>query len=111
MMAQPGPMVSGSHFLPKAPLLWVKWMPASAVMSRKVIWAWDAVAIVRKSKTHHGDTEARREALLAFGISLFAKGQRLRAKSGFSPWLSDSVVDCVVDWLMESRITFGPRES
>ena len=29
-------MVSGSHFFPKAPLLWVKWIPAWAVMSRKV---------------------------------------------------------------------------
>src|SRR5215467_16232089 len=59
MKAQPGPMVSGSHFFPKAPLLWVKWMPAWEVMSRKVICA-DAVEI-NNDKIHHGDTEARRQ--------------------------------------------------
>src|ERR1700757_988148 len=37
MKAHPGPMVSGSHFLPKAPLLWVKWIPAWEVMSRNWI--------------------------------------------------------------------------
>src|SRR5258706_12191398 len=40
MKAQPGPIVSGRYFFPKAALLWVKWIPAWAVMSRNVIfWA------------------------------------------------------------------------
>src|SRR5947207_1392844 len=33
--AQPAPMVSGSHFLPVRPALWVKRMPAAAVTSVK----------------------------------------------------------------------------
>src|SRR5215813_12328836 len=37
MNATPGPMVSGRYFLPKAALLWTKWMPACWVMSRKLI--------------------------------------------------------------------------
>src|SRR5437667_12107708 len=37
MKAQPGPMVSGRYFLPKAPLLWVKWIPDWLVMSRNWI--------------------------------------------------------------------------
>src|ERR1700716_1270186 len=63
MKAQPGPMVSGSHFFPKAPLLWVKWMPAWAVMSRNVMCscAWLAVTNT-KGITHHRDTEAQRQA-------------------------------------------------
>src|SRR5215468_6029066 len=59
MKAQPGPMVSGSHFLPKAPLLWVKWMPASVVTSRKWIWAW-AGRRSRPNAIKHGDRQARR---------------------------------------------------
>src|SRR5215469_15658371 len=40
MNAQPGPIVSGRYFFPKAPLLCLKWMPACSVMSRKWIdWA------------------------------------------------------------------------
>src|SRR5438132_2765902 len=40
MKAQPGPMVSGRYFFPKAAWLWVKRMPAWAVMSRNVMfWA------------------------------------------------------------------------
>src|SRR5271165_3028750 len=35
MNAHPGPMVSGNHFLPAAPLLCTKLMPACLVMSRK----------------------------------------------------------------------------
>src|SRR5271166_505554 len=35
MNAHPGPMVSGSHFLPAAPLLCTKLIPACLVMSRK----------------------------------------------------------------------------
>src|SRR5208283_4652528 len=65
MKAQPGPIVSGSHFFPKAPLLWVKWMPAWAVMSRKVMVCACAkmlAAISSKSNTHHGGTEAQRNA-------------------------------------------------
>src|SRR5208337_4409212 len=59
MNAQPGPMVSGSHFFPKAPLLWVKWMPARAVMSRKVMCSCaDAkLAISRKDTTHRRETK------------------------------------------------------
>src|SRR5437879_7527687 len=54
MKAQPGPMVSGSHFLPKAPLLWVKWMPAWEVMSRNwMCWA-------ELGRVKHGDTAAQR---------------------------------------------------
>src|SRR5450755_4701650 len=107
MKAQPGPMVSGSHFFPNAPLLWLKWIPAWAVISRKVTCAWATLAAANKNKAHHGDTAARREALLAFGFWLFAKGQRLRAESGISPWLRGSVVDIV----LEDCITFGTRES
>src|SRR5712671_4580781 len=62
MKAQPGPMVSGSHFFPKAPLLWVKWIPAWAVMSRKVTCAGEVAAANRKSSTSHGDTASRRNA-------------------------------------------------
>src|SRR5580693_3290255 len=58
MKAQPGPMVSGSHFFPKAPLLWVKWMPDWVVMSRK--WGCWAVLLVGKTRTHHRDTETQR---------------------------------------------------
>src|SRR5271169_2264662 len=80
MKAQPGPMVSGSHFFPKAPLLWVKWMPAWAVMSRKVMVCAGTlmVAANREANTHHGNTEARR-----------IPGRR---------------------FCLEVRITFGPRE-
>src|SRR5208337_1883587 len=35
MKAHPGPIVSGSHFFPAAPLLCTKLMPACLVMSRK----------------------------------------------------------------------------
>src|ERR1700693_3885049 len=92
MKAQPGPMVSGSHFFPKAPLLWVKWMPAWAVMSRKVTCARAASAEAsRKDNTHHGDTlrrrsgqaPARRKALLAVSFWLLARSQRLKAKGRF----------------------------
>src|SRR5919108_5844482 len=34
MKATPGPMVSGRYFLPNAPLLWTKWIPACCVTSR-----------------------------------------------------------------------------
>src|SRR4051812_17701008 len=33
--ATPEPMVSGSHFLPVRPALWVKWIPDAAVTSAK----------------------------------------------------------------------------
>src|SRR5215475_11434468 len=58
MKAQPGPMVSGSHFLPKAPLLWVKWIPASVETSRKWIWAWAGRS--RLDAIKHGDRQAWR---------------------------------------------------
>src|SRR5208337_3512769 len=106
MKAQPGPMVSGSHFFPKAPLLWVKWMPAWAVMSRKVTCARPSVTS-SKGNTHHRDTEAQRKALLAFSSWLLAKGQKPKAKSGFSLCLCDSVADLALSRL----ITFGLRES
>ena len=35
MNATPGPIVSGSHFLPNAPLLCTKWIPAACVTSSK----------------------------------------------------------------------------
>ena len=54
----PGPMVSGSHFLPKAPLLWVKWMPAWAVMSRKWSCSWAELAGARQKIMNHRDTES-----------------------------------------------------
>src|ERR1700674_4703084 len=63
MKAQPGPMVSGSHFFPKAPVLWVKWMTAWAVTSRKVmVCAWAKLATSSKGNIHHRDTEAQRKA-------------------------------------------------
>src|SRR5215471_632013 len=34
MKATPGPIVSGRYFLPNAPVLWTKRMPAACVMSR-----------------------------------------------------------------------------
>src|SRR5689334_24900588 len=58
MKAQPGPMVSGNHFFPNAPLLWVKWIPAGAVTSRNWIWAW--AARTRQKAINHGDAEVRR---------------------------------------------------
>src|SRR3984893_14356024 len=98
MNAQPGPMVSGSHFFPKAPLLWVKWMPAWAVMSRNVTCAGATIAAAgRNGNTHHRYIEAQRKALLALSFWLLAKGQRLRANSE--------------NFLLKERITFGPRES
>src|ERR1700739_4775922 len=60
MKAQPGPMVSGSHFFPKAPLLWVKWMPACEVMSRNVmLWAVTGFAFTKSNNQRH--TEPPRE--------------------------------------------------
>src|ERR1017187_10285082 len=108
MNAQPVPMVSGSHFFPKAPLLCVKWMPAWAVMSRKVmVWAGTkTVAASRKGNTHHGDTEARRKTLLVLSSWLFAKGQKLKAKSGLTPCLRGSVMNF---FFIKDCITFGPR--
>src|SRR3989442_1602768 len=77
MKARPGPMVSGSDFFPKAPLLWVKWIPACAVMSRKwICWAW--LVSASDKANNHGDTEARRK--------MREKGFR------FSPYLCASVV-------------------
>src|SRR5690348_16640830 len=35
MKEQPEPIVSGRNFLPKAPLLWTKWMPAWGAMLTK----------------------------------------------------------------------------
>src|SRR5271157_6140910 len=106
MKAQPGPMVSGSHFFPKAPLLWEKWMPAWAVMSRKVMrsCAWLAVAIMKTS--NHSETESRRKALLALGFWLLAKGQKPRAKNDLSACHCNSVVD----FILSDFIIFGPRE-
>src|SRR5438270_8244428 len=50
MNAHPGPMVSGNHFFPNAPLLWRKWIPACAVMSRKVIcWPCEGSAVQNNS--------------------------------------------------------------
>src|SRR5580658_2344995 len=46
MKATPGPIVSGSHFFPNAPLLWTKWIPAARVTSSK--WTADGVAPARK---------------------------------------------------------------
>jgi len=60
MKAQPGPMVSGSHFFPKAPLLWVKWIPDCAVMSRNWM-VWAGLTSARDNAIKHEDTEARRE--------------------------------------------------
>src|SRR6266403_4268952 len=58
MNAQPGPMVSGSHFLPKAPLLCAKRMPDWAVMSANVMICADAklAATISKDNTQHEDT-------------------------------------------------------
>src|SRR6266404_8487145 len=71
MKAQPGPMVSGSHFFPKAPLLWVKWMPAWAVMSRKVMRSCARLAVTNtKGNTHHRDTEAQRNAGKKFFLNV-----------------------------------------
>src|SRR5215475_8599316 len=53
-------MVSGSHFLPKAPLLWVKRIPACVVMSRKWIWAW--AGRTRQIAINHRDTETTRKS-------------------------------------------------
>src|ERR1700730_2227129 len=44
MNAPPGPTVSGKYFFPKAPLWWVKRIPACAVTSRKVICARAEIA-------------------------------------------------------------------
>src|SRR5579864_6560153 len=65
MNAHPGPMVSGSHFFPNAPLLWVKWMPACAVMSRKCTWAHTGET--HEENIHHRgtDTRRRKEGILA----------------------------------------------
>src|ERR1035437_4910806 len=75
-------------------------MPARDVMTRKVTVCARAkrlAAISSKGNTHHGDTEARRHALLAFGSWLLAKGQALRAKSGLAPCLRVSVVDFLLE--------------
>src|SRR5580693_5594181 len=54
MKAQPGPIVSGNHFFPNAPLLWVKRIPACAVMSRK----WISWPSLNPDKHHnHRDKE------------------------------------------------------
>src|SRR5437588_11164417 len=65
MKAQPGPMVSGRYFFPKAPVLWVKRMPPDSVMSRKVIWEFWAEEIgLKKSKMNKsGSTHKRVRAL------------------------------------------------
>src|SRR5215469_12469724 len=53
MNAQPGPIVSGKYFFPNAPLLCVKWMPAWAVTSRKVIcWAQAAPGMHKEMSKH-----------------------------------------------------------
>src|SRR5215469_8709986 len=52
MKAHPGPIVSGNHFLPKAPLLCVKWIPACIVISRKwTVWAKERVLNHRGTET------------------------------------------------------------
>ena len=58
-------MVSGSHFFPKAPLLWVKWIPACEVMSRKVMVCADPTSaeVSRKSNTRKKDIEVQGSAL------------------------------------------------
>src|SRR5450755_4224955 len=83
-------------------------MPAWAVMSRKVmVWAGTkTVAASRKGNTHHGDTEARRKTLLVLSSWLFAKGQKLKAKSGLTPCLRGSVMNF---FFIKDCITFGPR--
>src|SRR5215472_17288796 len=53
MNAQPGPIVSGKYFFPNAPLLWVKWIPACAVMSRKVICWAEATPVTHKETSQH----------------------------------------------------------
>src|SRR5215471_20406394 len=75
MKAQPGPIVSGSHFLPKAPLLCVKWMPVCVVMSLK----WICAELADTKNTNHRDTETQRN----LDRNLF----------WFSLWLCDSVVN------------------
>src|SRR6266849_1929158 len=93
MNAQPGPMVSGSHFFPKAPLLWVKWMPAWAVMSRKVMCCCACAKLATTSsngKTHHRDIEAQSNAdkkfFLKVCIYLWAQEVAVaRAAAGLCP--------------------------
>src|ERR1017187_6274558 len=55
MKAHPTPMVSGSHFLPAAPLLCTKLMPACLVISRNVTCAAPAVARVTHIKISKND--------------------------------------------------------
>src|SRR5215472_5248305 len=78
MKAQPGPIVSGSHFLPKAPLLWVKRIPAWAVMSLN--WIWACAVRTRQEAINHRDTEDPRD----FGKQI-------------SPCLRDSVLNSYFD--------------
>src|SRR5437868_1561211 len=64
MKAQPGPMVSGRYFFPNAPLLWRKWIPPCAVMSRKVIcWPCEGSAVQNNSAAAR--TTAAKAGLLA----------------------------------------------
>src|ERR1039458_4795005 len=70
-------MVAGSHFLPKAPLLWVKWIPACAVTSRKwICCAWLVIASERTN--NHGDTLRRSSGQAATQRSLMDSSENDR---------------------------------
>src|SRR5712671_6953147 len=67
MKAQPGPMVSGSHFFPKAPLLWVKWIPACVVTSRKTCCAAErSGAAARKPAARRDKSEFEVRGLVIY---------------------------------------------
>src|SRR6266436_1455011 len=90
MKAQPGPIVSGNHFFPKAPLLCVNRIPDCAVMSTNVMVCAGAIAAHRKINTNHRKAGARRKT----------KGRNLKV----SPCLRVSIVDSSA----EERITGQP---
>src|SRR5215469_2692747 len=70
MKAQPAPIVSGSHFLPAAPLLWTKLRPACRVMSLKVTCALDRPTSAAHTMTSENDFR------MTFMARLFASSIR-----------------------------------
>src|SRR6266849_6372480 len=86
MKAQPGPRLSGRYFAPKAPLLWmkripavwvmsVKWMPAEGVCADAERIASMAVKITTEARSH-GETRGGLVAATASKLKVLMGKER-----------------------------------
>src|ERR1051326_3193495 len=92
--AQPAPSVSGSQRFPDLPALWVKWMPACAVISVKVM-AGGALAADAESSSSSEHCQGprlpgrkRAVALVKYAAAFMRLNVGRRLKAGARPGLA-----------------------